>query len=355
MQLPLPRPRRVALTLVPLLLAAGLSACGGDHGAINAGDVIPARTGLSVAGKGVETTIALPTGLIRVSVGEPVGEVSAKDTRELAKLTAPEGQVLLPLTWSLDTSAVSTYAPYRESTATAVVDLVVDGASYRIPAPDGRDATPETFYVTVAAPGGSPELKIDYGGVVQTADLTTGEVEAGRAEALYDLDNTPAEPRPCGGEVRYSRAPAATVTAQTFTCTVTPARRLPYADGRWAEEGSTWLVTTIETTLGRWDEATPDLAGGAIYYAGQVQGTFTLGDIEATRVLDDPGRGRCPDLADHNCRAVFHVLFEVPDKAPKQLTIRPTFQLNRASTWGEFKSPRQLELTVTDRTRMPVE
>lgn len=348
----LPR-RRSATALGLLLLAPTLAACGDDPAAVAAGDVVPARHEAGIAASGAETTIALPIGDLLVTVGKPVREISADDTRQLERLTASDGEVFVPVSWQYDTTSLGTYARYLETTSTPVVDLVVDGASYRIPPPETATEGPESFFVTVSGNGDDPELKVDFDGVTQTADLSSGEVDAGAAAPLYDLEAAPAEPLPCGGTARPSRA--VTVSELAFTCTMTPPVLLPYAGDAWAEDGRTWLALTVETAFGRWDEAAADLSAGAIYYPGTVDGAFTLGGSKAVQVIRDAGRGTCPDIANQNCSAVFHVLFDVGEDAPRNLVIKQRYELGRTSTWGTIDAPEQLELTVTDRTRLPVE
>ncbi|WGX97622.1 hypothetical protein [Nocardioides sp. L-11A] len=346
----LPR-RRSASVLGLLLLAPALAACGGDPAGIAAGDVVPARHDAGIAESGSETTIALPIGNLLVTVGKAVREISADDTRQLEKLSAADGEVFMPVSWQYDTTSLGTYARYLETTSTPVVDLIVDGASYRIPPPEVSTEGPESFFVAVRGSGDGPELKVDFDGVVQTADLTTGDVDSGAAAPLYDLAPATGEAVPCGGAVRPSRA--VTVSELSFTCTMTPPVRLPYAGDAWAADGRTWLATTVETAFGRWDEAAADLSAGAIYYAGTVDGVFTLGGSKAVQVIRDAGRGTCPDIANQNCSAVFHVLFDVGEDAPRNLVIKQRYELGRTSTWGTIDAPEQIKLTVTDRTRLP--
>jgi hypothetical protein len=340
-----------AAALGLLLLTPALAACGGDSAGVAAGDVVPARPDARIADSGSETTVALPIGDLLVTVGKPVREISADDTRQLEQLTATDGEVFMPVSWQYDTTSLGAYARYLETTATPVVDLVVDGASYRIPPPEVSTEGAEAFFVTVSGSGDDPELKVEFDGVTQTADLTTGEVDAGAAAPLYELDPAPTEAVPCGGTARPNRT--LTVSELAFTCTMTPPVLLPYAGDNWAADGRTWLATTVETAFGRWDEATTDLSAGAIYYPGTVDGAFTLGGSKAVQVIRDAGRGTCPDIANQNCSAVFHVLFDVGEDAPRNLVVKQRYELGRTSTWGTIDAPEQIKLTVTDRTRLP--
>ncbi|TNM48156.1 hypothetical protein FHP29_02355 [Nocardioides albidus] len=348
------RPRRSAQALGPalclLLLGSGLAACGDDDG-IEAGDVVPARPDAQITAGANEATIALPTGNLVVQVGDPVQDISAGETRQLEKLTATEGEVFVPVSWHYDAATLGSYARFLETSSTPTVDLIVDGASYRIPPPDTATQGQESFFVTVSGSGERPALEVEFDGVVQTADLATGEVDPGAAAPLYGLSPTPAEPVDCGGEVRVSRKP--TVSQPSFSCTMTRPLLLPYAGDSWAADGHSWLALTVETALGRWDEATADLTSGAVYYPTTVDGAFTLGGAKAVRVIRDPGRGTCPDIGNQNCSAVFHVLFDVGEVTPGNLVVKQTYQLGRTSTWGAEETREQIELKVTDRTQLP--
>jgi len=345
------RLRRSSATLLGLLLLGStLSACSEETGGIEVGDVVPARQDAQFEGEGVESVVALPIGQLEVTAGAPVTEVSAKDTRQLEKLQAPEGSVFVPITWQYDAATFGALAAYISTEATPAIDLVADGASYRLPAPEQTGEGAESFYVLVQGDGDEPRLEVDFDGVTQQVDLTSGEVEAGRAEALYDLPKPRTKRLPCAGDTSYSRA---AVRAARFACSTTRPFRLPYAGTGWAEDGGTWLVVTVRTTLGLWNEVAQDLKSGAVYYADGITGTFRLGDTEAAAVIKDPRNTACPDRTDQgSCTGEFHVVFAAKRKHPRTLTIEHDYSLRLASAWGGKQAEEVLDLSVTAHARL---
>lgn len=339
------RPRRRSTTVLGLLLLApALASCGGGSG-VEVGDVVPAREDAQFAGKGVESTVALPIGRLEVTTGAAVTEVAAADTRQLEKLEAPDGSVFVPVTWQYDAATFGALSAYLDTDATPVIDLVADGASYRLPAPEASGEGAESFYVLVSGKGDDPRLEVDFDGVAQQMDLASGEVEPGRAASLYDLAKPKVKRFPCEPDVAYGRT---TLRPPEFTCGVTRPVRLPYAGDAWAEDGHSWLVVTVRTTLGRWNEISDDLKSGAVYYAASVESSYRLGSTEATQVIQDEANTTCPDPASNaSCTAEFHVVFDVEDKAPKALTIEQDYSLLLATVYGGGEHEAALDLTVT--------
>lgn len=342
--------RRCAVAVVGLLaLAPALVACGGDTG-VQAGDVVPARDDAQFAGTGNESVLALPIGRLEITLGEPTTKLSADDTRQIEALDAPDGGTFIPLTWQYDASSFGRYAAFIDTQASPVVDLVADGARYRIPPPDDSGKGSTSFYVVVAGPGKEPRLDVDFDGVTQSVDLTTGDRDAGAAEALYDLPSPKTKRTDCTGTIEYGRK---LVGASSFTCAVTRPVRLPYAGDAWAEDGQSWLAVTVRTTLGRWNEVAKDLKSGGVYYATGVAGSFRLGDIEATQAYQDNEQTTCPSTTSGSCTTEFHVIFAVGEKAPKKLTVEQDYTLLLTSAWGTGTDGEQnLDLPVTTTTTL---
>jgi len=332
-----------------LLLAPALSACG-DGGGVEVGDVVPARQDAQFAGKGVESVVALPIGRLEVTTGEPVTEISAKDTRQLERIQAPEGSAFVPITWQYDAATFGALSAYIDTDTSPVIDLVADGASYRLPAPEQDGEGSESFYVLVSGSGAQPRLDVDFDGVTQTVDLAAGEVDAGRAEALYDITRPRTKRFPCEPDVAFSRT---TLRPPEFSCTTTRPMRLPYAGSAWADEGRSWLVVTVRTTLGRWSELAGDLKSGAVYYADQVESTYRLGKTEATQVIQDRANTTCPDPANNGgCTSEFHVVFDVGDRPSRALSIEQDYHLLLATVFGGGEADEALDVTVTATARL---
>lgn len=339
------RLRRCSATVLGLLLLApALAACGGEGG-VAVGDVVPAREDAQFTGEGVETVVALPVGRLEVTTGQPVTQVSAKDTRQLEKLEAPEGSTFVPITWRYDAATFGALAAYLDTDTSPVIDLVADGASYRLPAPEASGEGAESFYVLVSGKGAQPRLDVDFDGVTQQADLSSGEVDAGRAKPLYDLAKPKTKQFPCEPAVSYSRA---TRRTPKFSCSTSRPFRLPYAGSAWADEGKSWLVVSVRTSLGLWNEVADDLKSGAIYYGEAVDGTFRLGDTEATAVVKDPENTSCPDRTDQGtCTVQFNVVFEAGKTYPRKLTVDEQYGLRLAQVWGGGQGEDTLDLGLT--------
>ncbi|XBB65581.1 hypothetical protein ABFU82_15845 [Nocardioides sp. WV_118_6] len=343
-------PRRCAVAVAGLLaLAPALVACGGDTG-VAVGDVVPARDDAQFSGAGNESVVALPIGSLEITLGKPTDKLSADDTRQAEAIDAPDGGTFVPITWQYDASSFGRYADFIDTEATPDVDLIADGATYRIPPPDDSGTGSTSFYVVVGGPGKDPSLKIDFDGVTQTVDLTTGDRDAGAAEALYDLPSPRTKRTDCTGAIEYGRK---LVGSSTFTCSVTRPVRLPYAGDAWAEDGQGWLAVTVRTTLGRWNEVAKDLKSGGVYYATGVVGSFRLGDIEAAQAYQDNGETTCPSTTSGSCTTEFHVIFPVGDKAPKKLRVEQDYTLLLTSAWGTGTDTEQnLDLPVTATTTL---
>lgn len=341
--------RRSATALGLLLLAPVLAACGGESG-VEVGDVVPARDDAQFQGSGVESVVALPVGRLEVTTGAPVTEISADDTRQLEKLQAPEGSAFVPITWQYDAATFGALSAYLVTDTSPVIDLVVDGASYRLPAPEQSGEGSESFYVLVSGKGSEPRLDVDFDGVTQQVDLSSGDVESGQAAPLYDVTKPRSKRFPCAPDVEFGRT---TLRPPDFTCTVTRPLDLPYAGDAWAADGHTWRVVTVRTTLGRWSEVSADLKSGAVYYADKVESTYRLGDTEASQVIQDPDNTTCPDPTNSgSCTTEFHVVFDVDGKAPKALSIEQDFDLLLATVYGGGEAEDTLDLTVSAQAKL---
>ena len=339
---------RCAVAVAGLLaLAPALVACGADDG-VAAGDVVPARDTAQFAGTGSESMVALPIGRLEITLGKPTTKLAADDTRQREALEAPAGGTFIPLTWQYDAASFGRYAQYIDTDASPVIDLVADGASYRIPPPDDTGEGSSSFYVVVAGPGKDPGLKIDFDGVTQTVDLTTGERDEGAAAGLYRLGAPKSARSDCTGAIEYGRKLAGD---STYSCSVTRPVRLPYAGDGWADDGESWLAVTVRTSLGRWNEVARDLKSGGVYYATGVEAGFRLGDIEAAHVYRDLTRATCPNTTRGTCSSEVHVIFPVGRKAPKKLTVDQDYTLLLTSSWGDGADGEQnLDLPVSTTT-----
>ncbi|MFD0807118.1 hypothetical protein ACFQ0K_13565 [Nocardioides caeni] len=320
-------PGRVALVL--LALSPALAACGGEEEA-SVGDVISARKDDQFA-EGRTGRLTLPTGRLEVTVGEPATSLAANDTRELEPIEAPDGASFVPITWQYDAGTFGDYADYTENDEEPVFDLVADGANYRLPPPNPTGVGSESFYVVVNGAGESPSLNVDFDGVTQTLDLTTGQRDPGLAKPLYKLKSRNDRTQSCASDVTFGKDP---VGAPSFACTTTRTARIPYAGGAWAEDGHSWLVVSVTTAFRRWDVFAKDGKSGAIYAATGVESTFRLGDIKPTQVIEDRLGSSCPD-ATRGCLMTYHLIFDVEgSKVPKRLKVDQDYEFTLLQVWG---------------------
>jgi len=334
-----------------LLLAPALGACGGDSG-IEVGNIVPAADDAQFAGHGTESEVALPIGRLEITAAEPVTTIAADDTLQVAKVEAPEGSAFVPITWQYDAATFGALDGYLSTDTSPVIDLVADGAPYRIPAPPRSGEGSESFYVLVSGSGRDLRLDVGFDGVTQQVDLATGEVDQGRAAPLYDAAKPRTKRFPCSPDVTFDRT---TLRAPDFTCTVTRPVDLPYAGDAWAPDGHTWRIVTVRTTLSRWTEVSADLKSGAVYYADDVQSSYRLGDAAAAQVIQDPKHTVCPDATKAGaCTSEFHVVFDVADegKASRTLKIEQGFALRLATAYGGGEVKDTLDVTVTAQARL---
>lgn len=338
--MPLRRAAVVALGLVTALPA--LAACGEDPSAIEDGDVVPARSDAQFA-DGTPSSLALPIGRLEVTLGEPVDRVGSDDTRELIALEAPAGSVFVPITWQYDAGTFEGDAEFLAADASPVIDLVSDGASYRLPAPEEEGEGSESFYVVVQGDGDRPTLVVDYDGVRQTLDLTTGEREPGRARALYDRVRE-RRTRPCGAPSDVTvDVPESSVD---LVCRVRRVERRPYAGGAWADGGDTWLVVTVATTLRRFAKA-GDAGSGAFYLPTALLSTdFRLGRSRPAKVIEGGEGTSCPDPRGAGCSTEFHLVFDVGSDHPPTLDVRLVYDTRLESSWGPYDGRETLRVPV---------
>lgn len=343
------RLRRCAAAAFGLLvLAPALVACGDDSGGLEVGDVVPARNDDQFS-DGVPSSVVLPRGKLEVTVGEPAKTLSANDTRELEAMTAPDGSTFVPITWQYDAATFGDYADYLSTPDTPAIDLVADGASYRLPAPLESGEGSTSFYVLVSGSAKEPSLSVDFDGVTQTVDLMTGDRDTGDAAALYKLKRPKSKPRSCTEKVAYGNKEVVVAPTQ-FACSIRRVARLPYAGSAWAEPGHTWLAVTIRTSLRRVDVIAPDRKSGAIYYADAVTPEFELGKAKAVEVIEDRTDRACPDVRQGGCTTVFHVIFDLPKGGSTRLVAELAYELTLNSVVGGADAEDLLRLPVTVRT-----
>jgi hypothetical protein len=345
------RPAAAVLGLLAVMPA--LAACGGDDG-VAVGDIIGAREDDQFIEDGRTSSIALPIGRLEVSMGEPTTELGADDTRQLEAVTAPENSAFVPITWQYDAGTFGDYSDYLDTETRPTIDLVADGASYRLPSPESTGEGAESFYVLVTGDeddANEAELSVDFDGITQTVGLASGERDEGRAAPLYDLKPRKESTASCTNDAEFDLPKLARLG--DFTCNITRSARIPYAGGAWAPEGRSWEVVTISTVARRYDVIAEDLRSGAIYVAAGVESTFRLGKQKPTEVIEDREFSACPDPERGGCTSVYHLIFEADDDSSKRLRVDQTYELLLSSLWGGGEGRRTVKVdgTITVKLR----
>ncbi|GAB2973842.1 hypothetical protein [Nocardioides montaniterrae] len=323
------RLRHAASAAVLACALPALAACGGSASGLNAGDLVNARQAAQFSNE-KQTGIALPTGRLEVHTGQPVKALTSEDTSELTSETAPAGMEFVPITWEFVRRSSTAYAGFIGANDLATADIRVGKDNYRLPAPDPSQGA-ESFYVVVPASSAHVRLGIGYDGVTQVADLTTGKVDAGRAEGLYHLSYKKPRYADCGAKPSWK-----VLAASQSTCKVTEPVVLPYAGGKWAKPGHEWLVVSVATTFGTLTEAGVTIAQGGTYYPVGLTTTYRLGKAAPVKTLlksnDD---AVCPVPKTGACNSSASLIFDrVGHSLTLTLTQKYRFQLG--SGWGGF-------------------
>ncbi|WP_157537137.1 hypothetical protein [Nocardioides sp. Root190] len=342
------RLRRPAAAVLGLLaVMPALAACGGDDG-VTVGDIIGARQDDQFIQDGQKSSIALPIGRLEVSMGEASTELDANDTRQLEPVTAPENSAFVPITWQYDAGTFGDYADYLDTDTRPVIDLVADGAKYRLPSPESTGEGAESFYVLVTgdlADAKEATLSVEFDDVIQTVDLATGDREAGLAAPLYELKPRKERTASCTNQAEFDLPKLARLG--DFSCNITRSADIPYAGGAWAPEGTAWRVVTISTVARRYDVIAADLRSGAIYVASAVESTFRLGKEKPTKVIEDREFSACPDPERGGCTSVYHLIFEADEDTSERLRVDQGYELTLSSLWGGGEGKRTVEIEGT--------
>lgn len=310
-----------------------LAACGEEDASTKAGDIIKARVDDQFK-DGEEATVTLPTGQLLIHATDPVDSASDDDTRIRDAVDAPAGAVLVPVSWQYDPWYKGRLDGIVATTDNPTVDLVSGSDHYRLPPPQLDDEGGESFYVVVDGDAEPRSLEIEFDGVTQTVDLTTGRIDEGDAAALYDVDEFELTKRPCDEDQWFD----SDHVAAEFSCEVSGPVLTPYAAGRWAPAGSIFLALTLSTEMGVYGE-TDLLGSGARYTARSVDVAAEIdGEEPSYRIKNRDPADQCPVLPTISCRSSAHLIFEVPEEDGEQgpLALDISYQLTLLDSWGNW-------------------
>lgn len=324
---------RAVIALVLLVLAA----CSGGEDLPKAGDIIRARVDKQFK-KGTESEVVLPTGKLLIHSGDPVTTASGDDTRTREKVDAPSGAAMVPITWQYDPWTSAKLDSIFDTDDTPIVDLVSDGNHYRLTPPQDQSEGAESFYVVVDGDGSDPSLEITFDGVAQTVDLRTGDRDEGDAAGLYDIADAKLDKARCDKGRWFD-----TDEAQAeFTCEIHGPVLTPYAAGKWAPSGTTWLTMTVTTSIRAYG-VSGGLGAGARYLAGSVKAKPTIDGEKPERVLSTADDlDLCPSISKQTCGWSKELVFAVPADDPEQgpLDLEMTYRLTLATAFGDFNPPK---------------
>lgn len=334
------RPSRQICALSLLAALLPLTACGSepDSGATEAGDVVDARAGVDTEGA-AEGFLVVPSGRLDIRAGEPVTELPADATTERTARTAPDGGVFVPITWTFRTGRIDLLTAIFGRPQTIEMALVSDGKRYPLAAPtaDRNGEAVDAYYTAVEGEGEDLELKLEYAGVTQTLDLVTGEQQTEGAQGLYDLAGVEytGEKRKCPTEDWLEGEDP--LVQVTFDCKHTDALSVPFVDGEWAPEGSTFVVIDLTTNLASY-AVYAENGAAALYAATSSKELSELGGDGPTGVLEqETGLGG----ADTS-----FLVFTVEGKVPTTLDFKRSYELVRTAKQGEVDAPRTRTLTI---------
>ncbi|MBM9460746.1 hypothetical protein JK386_12600 [Nocardioides sp. zg-536] len=255
-------PLSVALAVAVLVLSIMVwhVVAGGPTVAADVGEQVPLRS----PAYGRSVTVKVPGSEVMVRVGAPVDtlghellEVEYADPEwdEQQDLVAPEDGSLVPVSWKV--RGLGGFAVEGDPKPVEVrlvvgeqrVDLATIVRGDLDSSADG--IAPPSVAVGIEGRPSVEDLavEVEYDGLTQTADVESGEIEAGVAEALYDENHTFSTgcadaPSPCAFTAADPDSPLrprrAAVTASDLTL-------YPYdAELGWADEGTSWASVQLQ-------------------------------------------------------------------------------------------------------------
>lgn len=336
----------VAILVLAILVFNALK--GGPTVTADAGE----KLALQLEPYGRELTILTPGSEVTFVVGAPVRtidyallDVDYDDPRweERQDLGAPDDGSLVPITWS--TRAIGGFT--REDDLNPIeLRLVVDGEPIELASVvlDGSGATMDAYEprsVAIAVDGDPKEVEleveVEYDGVTQSADVASGEVDAGVAQTLYDGNRDFATgcaevedqcPLRAADPKSAWRPESATFIASHVTL-------YPYdATLGWADEGTLWAGVRLHL-FG---------ASGVGNAAGDYR--VVAGGSAPQVSLDGAEPVRREGLGNSTFDTVGRVVFRVDhDAEPRELTIEQLLAVRGPGSPGDVAARADLELT----------
>jgi len=251
----------MAIALV-IGLAIGLIAGAGgiwlvtrDNGVL-AGSILPSSLRDVEKLEGTPLTVNLPRGVLEFIVADPVDEVLYVPELDYGHAEAADGVSLIGIGWSYRpapwglprTNALTEKTP-SPSAALVVADRPYDlGPLLSL---DDDIVAPAEGAVIFAVPGEPDSLTVDdfdvqvtYDGLTQSINVATGEKDLGAATTLQ-VGTPPTSPgADCPDLEGDQSSPGLFLD---LVCQINSVTSTPYVPGLgWADEGTTWLVVTVQ-------------------------------------------------------------------------------------------------------------
>ncbi|MCD4524460.1 hypothetical protein [Nocardioides sp. cx-173] len=275
----------ICTTLLLGVVLAAATGCSDGPGAGAGGlRVLEGNDARAVAG--TEIPVLVPNGSFVFTVSEPGGELPEGEPADSAG-DAGSATSYVGISWRSDTNPPE-FGPVLHGTQPLPAPVRVvqgdDEAEVTELGPSGPTATDfnssGVAWVALVEDGPGLTLEVEYDGLVQTFDLTTGEREAGPADGFYEDTGT-------GRTACLAGEPADARWRADVDCKVTEVAAVPYvAEHGWAEEGRTWLVFGIFLTPGD-DFTLTEKGTEATYRVARQQGTVRSGEDEAVVLSQD--------------------------------------------------------------------
>jgi hypothetical protein len=313
-------------------MLVGLAACGEDSvdpGSTDGLEVLSGTDTTSVSGQ--EFAVLVPGGSYVFTASEPTDDLpddvsgDAGGTSYVGLAWRPEGNA--PEFGPVLHGTEAEPAPVRVQVGDQTLDVTELGADVQ-----GGNANGVVWVPVGDDTSGT--LEVEYDGLVQTFDLTSGDREPGPADGFYEDTGTFPADCPDGPQ---ETGPWSYVV----TCDVTDVAAVPYVAGAgWAEQGQTWLVLGVEVTPSalEWAEG----GGRASYRVATQDGGVSVDGVPATVLTEDSPLGDTWSAS---------VAVPAAADAPVALTVERTYQLARAD--GAAAAPATGEVTWSSSIDLP--
>ncbi|MBM9459657.1 hypothetical protein JK386_07060 [Nocardioides sp. zg-536] len=253
-------PARWAAVVVATLVVALAVLAAVGRGPLRSQETLPVGfVAAGSAGTGLDEVgaVRLPIGVVRLFAGPAVEEIAARRVGKAGegRVRAQDGARIVPLTWRFAPGLAYDDLiahPLRYSLAVVSDDerteLGEQDVDPRASAASGVPAEGAAV-VVVDGDGRDLDLVVTYEDVAQTVDAASGDLDAGRAAALYpDGPTTLGVAEDCDAR-RTRQARNLDAGAGSIYCRVGPLTRTSYLPGRgWAPDGRVWSAVTLTVT-----------------------------------------------------------------------------------------------------------